>query len=104
MHSVSFTRDRLLGTLSAIAAAGFAAPAYTWPAAKHGALAPRLSGESEESVLDLEIESLPLVINGRTGRNIRVNDSIPSPLVNRDVARRIRSKEPHEYEKALEYL
>lgn len=102
MNSVSFTRDRLLGTLSAIAAAGFAAPAYTWPDAKHGA--PRLSGESEESVLDLEIESLPLVINGRTGRNIRVNDSIPSPLVNRDVARRIRSKEPHEYEKALEYL
>ncbi len=81
MTSTPFTRRQLIGTISAMAAAGFAAPAYAWADAKHGVLVPRLARVSGESIVDLDIQSLPLVINGRTGRAIGVNGSIPGPLV-----------------------
>lgn len=78
MNSVSFTRRQLLG---AMAAASFAAPAYAGADATHGGLAPHPPSESGESVVDLEIQSVPLLVNGRTGRAIGVNGSIPGPLV-----------------------
>ena len=64
-----------------MAAASFAAPAYAWADATHGGLAPHPPSESGESVVDLEIQSVPLLVNGRTGRAIGVNGSIPGPLV-----------------------
>jgi CopA family copper-resistance protein len=67
--------------MSAMAAAGFATPAYARANATHGELAPHPLSESGESVVDLEIQSLPLVLNGRTGRAISVNGSVPGPLV-----------------------
>src|SRR5947209_4964947 len=81
MLSGYFTRGQFLGTMSAMAAASLAAPAYAWADGTHGALTPHPPNELGASVLDLEIQSVPLVINGRTGKAIGVNGSIPGPLV-----------------------
>ena len=81
MNPISYTRRKLLGTMSAMAAAGFAAPAYARATATHGELAPHPPSESGERIVDLDIQSLPLVLNGRVGRAISVNGSVPGPLV-----------------------
>ena len=78
MPSASITRRQLLGTITA---AGFAAPAYAGADATQGALVPHPASESGASALDLNIQSVPLVINGRKGKAIGVNGSIPGPLV-----------------------
>ncbi len=72
MHSVSFTRRQLLGSVSVLAAASITPLAYSWADAP---------SEAGESVLELEIQSVPLVIDGRTGRGIGVNGSIPGPVL-----------------------
>ncbi len=81
MNSAYVTRRRLLGTMSAMAAANFGAPECAWTEGTNGGLVQRFPSESGEGVLDLGIQSLPLVINGRTGMGIGVNGSIPGPVV-----------------------
>lgn len=84
MNSAIFTRRQVLRTMSGVATTGCAAPAYAWTDAVAGALAPRSVGQlgtAVERAIDLEIDSFPRVLNGRTGKAVAVNRSIPGPLV-----------------------
>ena len=66
------TRRQLLHGAGALTAIGCAAPAYAWAEA---------NSEPSGAMIPLEIDSFPLVVNGRTGSAIAVNKSVPGPLI-----------------------
>ena len=81
MLFTSITRRQLFGTLCAVTASSVAAPAYAWTDVSQGALLPQPSPQPGQNVFDLNIQSLPLLVNGRLGKAIGVNGSIPGPLL-----------------------
>lgn len=65
-----------LGTLAAFRAM---APSYAW--AQPASATPTSWGHGEARPIDLSIDDLPLVINGRRGSAQAINGSVPGPIV-----------------------
>ena len=67
---------------TAYGAAGFmlapSAPAYAWTDTKVAALRPQSAPDGE---VDLVIDEMPFVVNGRRGNAIALNGSVPGPLL-----------------------
>lgn len=70
------TRRELFERGAALATCGLVAPAYAQTSGRQAALTSQGTGP-----IELEIDSFPLVVNGRTGHGIAVNRSIPGPLL-----------------------
>ncbi|HKP14239.1 MAG TPA: copper resistance system multicopper oxidase [Blastocatellia bacterium] len=74
------------GALGALAAFGRFAPTYAWAGVERAAAPVRggvagVAAVTAEHAIDLVIDGFPLDVNGRAGKAIAVNGSVPGPLV-----------------------
>jgi CopA family copper-resistance protein len=77
MSATSVTRRQLLRGAGVFTAMGCAAPSYAWAQA----IPADANSGPGQTVIPLEIDSFPFVVNGRTGSAIAVNKSVPGPLI-----------------------
>ena len=83
-HAGPVTRRQLIqtaGVFGAALALEQLAPAYAWADARRSAVQATPGALPGDHVIDLAIDALPLRVDGRTGRAIAVNGSVPGPLV-----------------------
>lgn len=70
--------------MSALALLERFAPAYAWADTRSASLGPQAGlpgATASENALNIEIARLPFTVNGREGRAIVANGSLPGPLL-----------------------
>ena len=79
-HAGPVTRRQLIqtaGVFGAALALEQLAPAYAWADARRKAVQATPGALPGDHVIDLAIDAFPLRVDGRTGRAIAVNGSVP---------------------------